>query len=242
MVLLDWTRMGKSYCLAGVVADGTGYRVIRPLPGRNRSSPVRNVGWSPFLMEGHTRWEVFELIAPEPARSEPPHTEDCWVRSLRPKRCVANVPMRQAILEATLLRQGEPLFGTPLSSTRASAYLAPGIGSRSLITITIPSDQVHFTGSVRAGVLEPDWRVSLPVPELGVRQLAVKDHFFLQQVSRAGTNLDQQLETMNVLVRRMGERIAVRLGLSRAFPAGDGASASCWLMADGFFSLREPMP
>jgi hypothetical protein len=242
MVLLDWTRMGKSYCLAGAVAEGTGYGVVRPLPGRSRSSPIRNVGWSPFLLEGHTRWEVFELVGPEPARSEPPHTEDHWVRSLRPKRCLANVPMRRAILEATTLKQGECLFGAPLGSTRASACLAPGAGSRSLITAIVPSDQVKFAGSMRAGALEADWRVSLPVPDIGVRQLAVKDHFLLQQASRAGNSLDQQIPAMNALVRRMGERIAVRLGLSRAFPAGDGAAACCWLMADGFFSLCEPMP
>ncbi|HXG11727.1 MAG TPA: 3-oxoacyl-[acyl-carrier-protein] synthase III C-terminal domain-containing protein [Gemmataceae bacterium] len=32
MILLDWTRMGKSYCLAGVVAERGRYRVVRPLP------------------------------------------------------------------------------------------------------------------------------------------------------------------------------------------------------------------
>jgi hypothetical protein len=242
MVLLDWTRMGKSYCLAGVVADGTGYRVVRPLPGRNRKSAVRNVGWSPFLMEGHTRWEVFELVAPEAAGSEPPHTEDYWVRSLRPRRCLANVPMRRAILEATAVKQGETLFGAPLSLSRAAASLAPGCGARSLVTALVPSDQIQLAASVRAGALEPDWRASLPVPEMGVRHLAVKDHFLLQQASRSGTNLEQQIQAMNALIRRMGERVAVRLGLSRAFPARDGESASCWLMADGFFSLREPLP
>lgn len=242
MVLLDWTRMGKSYCLAGVVADGTGYRIVRPLPGRHRNSPIRNVGWSPFLMEGHSRWEVFELIAPEPARSEPPHTEDHWVRSLRPRRCLANLPMRRAILEATMIKPGETLFGAPMTATRAAAVLAAGAGARSLITVIVPSNQLDFAGCVRTGALEPDWRVSLPVPEMGVRQLAVKDHFLLQQASRAGNNLDQQMQALNALVRSMGERIAVRLGLSRAFPAYDSAAASCWLMADGFFSLSEPMP
>jgi len=241
MVLLDWTRMGKSYCLAGVVADGGGYRVVRPLPARNRNSPIRNVGWSPFLMEGHTRWEVFELIAAEPACSEPPHMEDHWVRSLRPRRCVANMPLRRAILQATSVKPGEALFGAPLMSMRAAAYLTPAAGSRSLVTAIVPSEQIQFSGSRRGSGLEVDWRVSLPIPEMGVRQLAVKDHFLLQACGQAGASPEQQIQAMNAAVRRMGDRIAVRLGLSRPFST-DGASAFCWLMADGFFSLSEPMP
>jgi hypothetical protein len=193
-------------------------------------------------MEGHSRWEVFELIAPEPSSSEPPHTEDHWVRSLRPRHCLANVPLRRAILKATAIKPGEPLFGAPLLSTRAAAYFTPGAGSRSLITALVPSDEVTFTACVRAGALEPDWRVSLPVPELGVRQLSVKDHFLLQKAGQAGSDLEQQIQALNTVVRRMGPRIAVRLGLSRAFPTQEGASAFCWLMADGFFSLSEPMP
>jgi hypothetical protein len=66
MILLDWTRMGRTYCLVGVVAEAGKYRVVRPLPSRQRNSPQRNVGWSPFLLEGHRRWEIFELIKPEP--------------------------------------------------------------------------------------------------------------------------------------------------------------------------------
>ena len=72
MILLDWTRMGRTFCLAGMVAEAGGYRVVRPLPSRQRNSPQRNVGWSPFMLEGHRRWEILELIKPEPARSQPP--------------------------------------------------------------------------------------------------------------------------------------------------------------------------
>jgi hypothetical protein len=241
MILLDWTRMGKRYCLAGVVADGSGYRVVRPLPARHRNSPDRNVGWSPFLMEGHSRWEVFELVEPEPARPEPPHTEDCWVRSLRPRRCLANGPLRRLILEGTMAKPGEPLFGAPLTSTRAFAVLPAESGTRSLITAVIPSEQITFSALRRAGVLEPDWRVSLPVPDMGMRQLALKDHFLLQQAEQAGS-LEEQIRVLNAAVRRMGERVAVRLGLSRSFAGTDGGPGCCWLMADGFFSLSEPMP
>jgi hypothetical protein len=73
MILLDWTRMGKSYCLAGVIRQNGAFRVVRPLLTQHRDAPVRNVGWSPFLMDGHSRWEVFELIHPTPADSQPPH-------------------------------------------------------------------------------------------------------------------------------------------------------------------------
>src|SRR6516165_6334398 len=61
MILLDWTRMGHTYCLAGVVAEAGGYRVVRPLPSRQRNSPQRNVGWSPFMLEGHGRGEILVL-------------------------------------------------------------------------------------------------------------------------------------------------------------------------------------
>ena len=42
-------------------------------------------------------------------------------------------------------------------------------------------------------------------------------------------------------VQQMGDPVAVRLGLSRAFQGGAG-NAACWLMADGFFSLKDPQP
>src|SRR5262249_6481303 len=63
MILVDWTRMGKVYCLAGAVADRGGWRFVRPLQARHRDSVERNSGWSPFLLDGrHCRWEVFELV------------------------------------------------------------------------------------------------------------------------------------------------------------------------------------
>jgi hypothetical protein len=99
----------------------------------------------------------------------------------------------------------------------------------------------HFSGSWRSGALEADIRVSLPLPELGQRQLAVKDHFLLQEAQRAG-KLQMQLDFLNAAVGRMGEQAAIRIGLSRAFSAKDGEQGVCWLMADGFFSPSEPQP
>ena len=242
MILLDWTRMGRTFCLAGMVAEAGGYRVVRPLPSRQRNSPQRNVGWSPFMLEGHRRWEIFELIKPEPAHGQPPHLEDHWVVSLRPRRKLADVPVRQAILQQTLANSREPLFGVTLTLTRAGAYLQPGNGQRSLTTVCLPSKDISFAGSWRTGALDPDIRVSLPLPDVGPRQVAVKDHFLLQKAGQAGTNLQAQLEFLNAAVRRMGEQVAVRIGLSRAFPPRDGEQGVCWLMADGFFSPSEPQP
>src|SRR5262249_883798 len=101
MVLLDWTRMGKSYCLAGAVEESGSYRIVRPLPGRFRTTPERTGGWSPFLLDGHRRWEVLELVDPEAASPQPPHVEDTWVRSLRPRRRLASADVRRRILQAT---------------------------------------------------------------------------------------------------------------------------------------------
>ncbi|HTU92484.1 MAG TPA: hypothetical protein VMF69_20550 [Gemmataceae bacterium] len=78
MVLLDWTRMGKLYCLAGVVQHNGQLRVVRPLPQAQRTTAVRNVGWSPFLLDGHSRWEVFELIDPKSGEPSPPHLESVY--------------------------------------------------------------------------------------------------------------------------------------------------------------------
>ena len=85
-ILLDWTRMGRVYCLAGAIVQVGQYRIVRPLPGRAKDSPTPNNGWSPFLMDGHSRWEVFELVGPTPACTVAPHLEDVWVQSLRPRR------------------------------------------------------------------------------------------------------------------------------------------------------------
>src|SRR5262245_53896056 len=134
MVLLDWTRMGKQYCLAGAVREDGRFRIVRPLVGRYQQGPVRNVGWSPFLLDGHTRWEVFELHSPTPADPQPPHLEDLWVRAMRSRRRTASTAERRAILDATLAAADRPPFGAPLESTRAGAFLQPGTGERSLTT------------------------------------------------------------------------------------------------------------
>ena len=44
MVLLDWTRMGKMYCLAGVVQQNGQLRVVRPLPADNRAAVSAQCG------------------------------------------------------------------------------------------------------------------------------------------------------------------------------------------------------
>ena len=222
---------------AGLDADGPDV-----LPGRQRTSPQRNVGWSPFMLEGHRRWEIFELVKPEPAHSQPPHVEDHWVVSLRPRRTLADVALRRAVLQGTLAKSGEPLFGEPLTLTRAGGYLNPGNGQRSLTTVVLSPREIVFHGCRRAGTLEPDIRVSLQLPDVGQRQLAVKDHFLLQEAGKAGTTLQVQLDYLNAAICRMGNQVAVRIGLSRAFPAKDGDHGVCWLMADGFFSSSEPQP
>src|SRR5258707_13552008 len=122
MILLDWTRMGRSYCLAGVVAEGRSFRVVRPLPRKVQDVPVRNVGWSAYLLDGHARWEIFELVGAVPAAPEPPHVEDVWVRELRPRRRSASPQLRRDILAATAVPPPHPSFGVPLSTPRATAY------------------------------------------------------------------------------------------------------------------------
>src|SRR5437016_1106340 len=117
MVLLDWTRMGRTYCLAGAIMQDEQWRIVRPLLSSFRNAPVRNVGWSPYLMDGHARWEIMELIAPHRACPEPPHLEDVWVRALKPRGSSASLEQRRAILEATTALPSEPIFGASLTST-----------------------------------------------------------------------------------------------------------------------------
>jgi hypothetical protein len=243
MILLDWTRMGKWYCLAGAVVEGGGYRIVRPLQAKFREAPVRNVGWSAYLLDGHVRWEVFEIVGPQPAEPQPPHLEDLWVRGLRPRQRLADPAQRREILEATRNRTAEPTFGQALTLTRSAAYLPPGTGQRSLATTVVAPDRVTFTGLWREGAGEPDYRVSLGVPGLEGRSLPVKDHHLLCRIEHAAADLDGRLRELNAAVQQMGEQVAVRLGLSRAFQGDPGrAPAACWLMADGFFSLTDPQP
>src|SRR5262245_14432594 len=121
MVLLDWTRMGRNYCLAGAIVGSEPVKIVRPLLAKHRDAPARNMGWSAYLMDGHSRWEVFERIGPETADTQPPHLEDLWVRSLRPRKSSASPDERRAILGATATKIGDPLFGKPLTLTRFSA-------------------------------------------------------------------------------------------------------------------------
>lgn len=246
MILLDWTRMGKWYCLAGAVSEkGGGWRIVRPLLSKYRDSPVRNVGWSAYLMDGHCRWEVFELVGVRPALPEPPHLEDVWVTGLRSLKRLATPAQRRAILEAGQRAAEEPLFGERLSATRTAAYLHPGTGQRSLATLLVAQAQVAFRAACREGTDEADCRVTLGVPGLEKRTLAVKDHFLLSRAEAAGADPEGQARALALAVGQMGETVAVRLGLTRAFSPTDGPARTagwCWLMADGFFSLEDPQP
>src|SRR5262249_32548870 len=160
------TRMGHTFCLAGAVVGESGVRIVRPLCNRHRDAPVRNVGWSPWMLDGHARWEILELIDPQAAPAEPPHLEDLWVRALRPRRRVATLEQRRQILAATARRDGEPAFGVPLRATRAAAYLHAGEGHRSLTTIVLPRESIAFTAASRCGRAEPDYRVRITLPAL----------------------------------------------------------------------------
>jgi hypothetical protein len=242
LILLDWTRMGRVYCLAGVIVQDGRYRVVRPLPARRRDAVVRNVGWSPFLFDGQRRWEAFELVRPEPAPPAPPHLEDVWVRDLRPTRRLADPAERRAILQATLGPADLPLFGAPLTLTRAGAYLPPGGGARSLASVTLPAAAAEFTVVRRDGATEADCRVRLPLPGLGPRTLPLKDHFLICR-AEAAVDPVAQARALGDAVRGMGEQVLVRLGLSRPFVSEPGQGEGvCWLMADGFFSLTDPKP
>jgi hypothetical protein len=131
----------------------------------------------------------------------------------------------------------------PLTTTRSAAYLQPGTGQRSLATVVVPSARIRFTASRREGAPEPDVRVTLRVPELSERHLPVKDHHLLRRAELASNNLNEQLRLLHLAVQEMGEQVAVRLGLSRAFHHDDSrAPAACWLMVDGLFSLSNPQP
>lgn len=243
-ILLDWTRMGRIYCIAGVVVQAGAYRVVRPLPTRHRDSDgdAPNHGWSPFLLEGHSRWEVFELVQPSVAATHAPHNEDVWVHSLRPRRRFASPQERRAILGATLTPPGKPTFGTPLTHGYSGIYAEPGSGERSLASVVVPSAEVQFTALWRDGAEQPDYHVSLPLPEVGRRILPVKDHFLLCRAEKHSTDIDVQLRFLLEAVRAMGAHLVVRLGLSRALPAANGQPGRCWLMADGFFNQEDPQP
>jgi hypothetical protein len=242
MILVDWTRMGRTYCLAGAVFRDKQWRIVRPLLTKFREAAVRNVGWSAYLLDGHARWEILELIGPQPADSEPPHLEDLWVRAMRSRRSFAAPEQRRAILAATTAPADEPIFGFELVSTRTSVYLRPGTGKRSLATLVVPSNRLRFTAAWREGCFEPDIRVEMPLPGLGDRWMPVKDHHLLLRVERAASDLEQRIKILNAGVQQMGELIAVRLGLSRSFQGRADQPGMCWLMADGFFSLSDPQP
>jgi hypothetical protein len=243
MVLLDWTRMGKAYCLAGVILKDDTYYVVRPLPGWRQDAPVPNVGWVPEDVNGYSRWQLFELVGGRPADSVPPHLEDTWVSALRPLGRVASPAERRGILQATLRRSGESFFGAPLVMTKATAYLPPGTGRRSLTSILVPANGITFAACWREGTPLPDYRVALHGAGIHFRNLAVKDHFFLERAESASKNLDERVREMSRAVHEMGNEVVVRLGLARAFQATPARQqCPCYVMADGFFSFTDPQP
>jgi hypothetical protein len=240
LVLLDWTRMGHVYCLAGVVFQAGQCRIVRPLPGHCRDNFVPNQGWSPFLVDGHSRWEVVELVGPVPGLPTAPHLEDLWVQGLKSRRYHASRDQRRNILRATLGPPDVPLFGAELVHGHAGTFLDPGLGERSLASVIVLSREVHFTALWRDGTDQPDYRVSLPLPGHDRRILPVKDHFLLCRAEKCCPDLDDRLRFLADAVRLMGHEVVVRLGLSRSFATANGQPGRCWLMADGFFSLDDP--
>jgi hypothetical protein len=243
MLLIDWTRMGRLYCLAGAIYEGGQYRIVRPLAAKSHLDADRKLGWSPYLLDGHRRWEFFELIGPQLAKPDPPHLEDVWVRALESNHCSANRDLRQAVLAATAVKPGDPLFGVRLTSSRLAAYLRPGTGNRSLATLLVPAGQITFRAALRDGADEPDVRVMLNIPGLEGRLLPVKDHHVLLRAEKVGERVQEINQVLNEAVREMGDPVAVRLGLSRAFPPREDCGPGyCWLMADGFFSFTDPQP
>ena len=235
--------MGKWYCLAGVVLEQGRCRVVRPLPAHHRYAEARNVGWSPFLLDGHARWEVFELVRPEPAGSEPPHVEDVWVKSLRACRRMVPPGRRREVLTGTTAPDGEPAFGAPLTLTSGTASLEPGTGRRSLATLLLPANRLRFTASQRDGLPEVEVRVAVEAPEVAGRSLPLKDHHLLARAEQASPRPEGQVRALQLALQQMGDPVAVRLGLSRAFePTLARGRGRCWLMVDGIFSLGTPEP
>jgi hypothetical protein len=229
--------------LAGAVREDDVYRIVRPLPARGRDFPEHKVAWSGFQLDGHTRWEVFELVGPHVTTPQPPHVEDVWVRALQPRGRLVPPVERRAILAATTVPRGTPLFGEHLAANASAVYLRPGTGSRSLATLVVPAAAVRFTGYSRQGESEPDIRVTLSLEGFANRYVPVKDHHLLWRVEQGAGGIKGQLQSLHQTVRQMGDQVAIRLGLSRPFaPGSDLGPGYCWLMADGFFSLADPQP
>ncbi len=265
MILVDWTRMGKTYCVAGFVAEGDGWRTVRPMPlaatapiarprlwgvvdallGGSRSRqldrpdrPPPNVGWFFSQLDTLRRWDIVELVEPKPADVERPHTEDVWVRSMRPTGRTVASEDRPAILRQTCAEETTPYFGVPLLTTRSSAFLRPGTGERSLVTVIVPSHEIWFDASQREGAAEPDVRARLRVPGVGTKLLPVKDHHLLCHAERSAADALGRARVMRETILKMAPTIAVRVGLSRGYDSGRG-ERRCWLMADGFFPAEE---
>ena len=263
MILVDWTRMGRTYCIAGLVSEGQGWRTVRPMPVASRggssrprlwgvvdallsgpptprpSQPPANIGWSSGQLGKFERWDIVELVGPKPVEAEPPHVEDVWVQALYTTGKSVPPESRSTILRETCVHEFKPYFGVPLMQTHTSAFLRPGMGERSLVTAIVPSHELFFEASLREGADEIDVRVRLKLPGVGVKLLPVKDHFLLCQAERtAGIDPVPLAKALRQAVDEMGKAVAVRLGLTRGFDTGRG-ERRCWLMADGFFSAEE---
>lgn len=238
LILLDWTRMGKAYCLAGVTKQNNQYCVVRPL--EVRAAQERKRGWTPWQMDGHSRWEICEMVNPRPATPEPPHLEDVLVRDLKPRRVLASPAERQAILNATLTPPGQLIFGQPLQTTPRGAWLTPGTGTRSLAGVAVSAGSIAFSCETKQGREQPTYRVSFEPPDLGRLNLPVTDHFLLQRAEAAGDNPRVRLAALTSIVQWMGDPVVIRLGLSPYRGDSSPGPECCWLMANGFFSLTDP--
>src|SRR5438034_10506500 len=58
MVLLDWTRMGRSFCVAGAAFPDTHYRLVRPLWANTGQAPVGRVRSTASRLERPVGWDI----------------------------------------------------------------------------------------------------------------------------------------------------------------------------------------
>jgi Dual OB-containing domain len=237
-ILVDWTRMGDHYCLAGFEVHGDWVRTVRPLQAHLRRDDARGKGWSALSVAGRGRWELFDLVHPQPAASQPPHREDVWVRDLVSTHTFAPPELRQFVLRATDSVTTDGLFGEPLRASRSGRFLDPGRGRRSLTTLLVRADRIRFDhcpDTTRHAV-----RVRIGVPGLEDSSLPVTDHHLLLHAERQAPQPRQVVAEAQRRIDGMGSTVAVRFGLSRPYAPGDAGEPVCWLMANGFFSLADP--
>lgn len=216
IMILDVTQMaGDAVCVAGIdLASDETVRLANPQPTQRLITALGGLGPG----------DILKVDAKALRKLEPPHMEDCEWNPRSLKR-VGAAPLAEMLnaLEATAFSSVQAAFGEPVTRGRyGNSSWMPGIGSRSLATISVVYVRAAADKNDRPRIAFKDdaldYWAAVPMQDLSAKmhQANCPDCADAAYIERLQSEFD-------------ANRALIRVGLTRPFSPGEGTEPMCWL-------------